>query len=69
MRLHDRAQPSLERVALVTDVPDEPEPAAGSQHSVDLREGGVAIEPVERLRDRDGVDGPVSERDRLSRPV
>ena len=42
MRLHDLGEPRDPRNAFVSNVPDEPEAAAGSKHAVDLRERLVA---------------------------
>ena len=36
---------------------------------MELGQRAVGVEPVERLRRRDGVGGPVVERDRLGRPL
>src|SRR5918999_333687 len=61
-------EPTLPLDRLVTDVPDEAEPAAWTQNAVNLSECPVAVEPVERLRAEDGVDRSVRDRNRLGRP-
>jgi len=51
--------------ARVAPVRDEREQPAGPQHALDLAERSLRVEPVERLRDRDGIGRGVRERDRL----
>jgi hypothetical protein len=49
----------------VARVPDQPEPAAGPDHPGELGEGGVGVEPVERLRDGDRFERRGDEWERL----
>jgi Winged helix DNA-binding domain len=67
MRLHDLRESADPRDALVSGVPDESEAAARPKDAVDLREGLVAPEPVERLPDRDSVHRATGEGYRLRR--
>ena len=59
----------MQRVRLVAHVPDQRDAAARPEDALQLGQGAIGIEPVERLRRRDGVGGPVVERDRLRRPL
>ena len=53
---------------LVHHVPQEPQPALGTQHPVDLADRRRPVEPVEGLRDGHRVDRGVAEGDRLGGP-
>src|SRR2546421_972457 len=62
-RVDDLRECGLEWMPLVPRVPDQRETAPGTQHTVDLAQSLVSVEPVECLGDRDRVDIPVRERD------
>ena len=49
----------------VPRVPDQPDPPAWAEDAGELAEGAVGIEPVERLRDGDCIQGPGCDRQRL----
>jgi len=69
MRLEQIADAPLDLVVEAADVVDEREHAAGPQHAVDLGQRARPVEPVKRLRDRDGVRARSGQRDRLGRAV
>jgi len=54
--------------ARVAPVRDEREQTASSQHPLDLKARSLCLEPVERLRDCDGVREVIGQRDRLRGP-
>ena len=58
----DRA---VDRVVLDAPIPEQREQAAGRQHASDLRQRGVAVEPVEGLATVTASTARVAERDRL----
>src|SRR5690348_4664156 len=59
----------LQRIALVPPIPEQGEPAAGSEDAVQLGHSELRIEPVIRLPREGGADALVSERDRLGRAL
>src|SRR4051794_26685074 len=63
----DLAEPARRRIGVVAAVRDDGEHSTGAENATDLRTGGVLVEPVERLRDGDGIDCFVAERDLLCR--
>ena len=62
---HRIAQLTHQRIALVPDVPDERDVAAGPQHPCDLEQRRAVVEPVECLRHRDHIGAFRRKRDRL----
>ena len=67
MWLHDPRQLGHPRDGLVAEVPDEPEPTAGPQDTMDLGQRLATAKPVERLADGHGVDRRVGKQDGLRR--
>jgi hypothetical protein len=55
-------QRAVQRLRQIAGVPHDRQACAGSQYPSELGERRVVREPVERLRDRDGVGGRVGNR-------
>ena len=65
--VHDRPQRVDVGRGSITRVPHEPEPAVAAEHAGRLFERGRRVEPVERLRDGDGVEARGPKRQALGR--